>query len=250
MTKAPGFISEQNHDTLLINLDSNFNLRPYIQGGKIEVSHSVNTIKVELYESTDDWIRFGMEILLTIGAIHSVWAELMVGPGSYCPLLHLPVAASSSHFGTSYLEFNGIICSWLSTTSVSKPSTAFKWKLVMMRVINVSPYSKDLVESKRTRGSYAAYFSSVWNYIDVASISIHIGTICMWFIFAWKRAADFSPEIHYDIYKNLEVRPHSLCAHSPNCLPSYSQHHTVVPRLSIELHERFAPSKFCMSAEG
>jgi hypothetical protein len=112
----------------------------FTEGGKIEVSHSVNTIKVELYESTDDWVRFAMEILLTIGAVHSVYAEVM-----------------------------------------------------------------DLVESKRTRGSYLAYFSSVWNYIDVASISIHIGTIFMWFTFGWKLAADFSPDIHYDIYKNLEA---------------------------------------------
>jgi len=112
----------------------------FTEGGKIEVSYSVNTIKVELYETTNDWIRFTMEILLSIGAIHSVYAEVM-----------------------------------------------------------------DLVESKRTRGSYLAYFSSVWNYIDIASIAIHVGTIFMWFTFGWKLAADFSPSLHYDIYKNLEA---------------------------------------------
>jgi len=112
----------------------------FTEGGKIEVSHSVNTIKVELYETTDDWVRFAMEILLTIGAVHSVYSEIL-----------------------------------------------------------------DLVESKRTRGSYLAYFSSMWNYIDVASITIHIGTIFMWFTFGWKMAAEFSPDIHYDIYKNLEA---------------------------------------------
>ena len=112
----------------------------FTEGGKIEVTHSLNTVKVELYETTEDWIRFSMEILLTIGAIYSVYGELM-----------------------------------------------------------------DLLESKKTRGSYMAYFSSVWNYIDVASITIHCVTISMWFIFGWKLAADFSPNIHYDIYKNIEA---------------------------------------------
>ena len=43
----------------------------------------------------------------------------------------------------------------------------------------------------------------MWNYIDVASITIHVVTVVMWFTFGWNLAAQFSPEIHYDIYKNI-----------------------------------------------
>ena len=49
----------------------------FSEGGKIQVSHSVNTIKVELYESAGDWVRFAMEILLVIGVIWSVYEEAM-----------------------------------------------------------------------------------------------------------------------------------------------------------------------------
>ena len=112
----------------------------FSEGGKIQVSHSVNTIKVELYESAGDWVRFAMEILLVIGVIWSVYEEAM-----------------------------------------------------------------DLIHTKRTKGTYAAYFASAWNYVDVASITIHVVTVIMWFTFAFSLAASFSPDIHYDIYKNLEA---------------------------------------------
>ena len=120
---------------------STVNLHPCTEGGKIEVTHSINTAKVELYETTVDWLRFTMELLLCIGAIHSVYAEF-----------------------------------------------------------------QDLLDSKKSRGSYLAYFSSVWNYIDVASITIHCVTIAMWYIYAWNLAPSFDPDIHYDIYKVRRCR--------------------------------------------
>ena len=95
----------------------------FTDGGKIEVSHSVNTIGVELYETPEDWGRFAMEVLLAVGAVYSVYEEVV-----------------------------------------------------------------DFISSKKTKGSYMAYFASMWNYIDVASIAIHLATIIMWFIFSWSRA--------------------------------------------------------------
>ena len=61
-----------------------------------------------------------------------------------------------------------------------------------------------------------AYFASVWNYIDVASITIHIVTIVMWFTFGWNLAAQFSPAIHYDIYKNIEASSFNTNLRVPN----------------------------------
>ena len=49
----------------------------FTDGGKIEVTHSVNTIKVELYETADDFVRFAMEILLVIGILWSVYEEVL-----------------------------------------------------------------------------------------------------------------------------------------------------------------------------
>ena len=111
----------------------------FTDGGKIQVSHSVNTVRVELYETAEDWGRFAMELLLTIGAVYSVYEEAM-----------------------------------------------------------------DFIDSKKEKGTYMAYFSSMWNYIDIASITIHLATIMMWYIFSWGRARAFEPDIHYDIYKNIE----------------------------------------------
>lgn len=126
----------------------------FTDGGKIEVSHSVNTIRVELYETPEDWGRFAMEVLLAVGAVYSVYEEVM-----------------------------------------------------------------DFISSKKTKGSYMAYFASMWNYIDVASIAIHLATIIMWFIFSWSRARAFEPDIHYDIYKNIEASAFITKLRIPNEFP-------------------------------
>ena len=63
----------------------------------------------------------------------------------------------------------------------------------------------DFFETKKTTGTYSAYFASVWNYVDVASIGLHVLTIVMWLMYGLNLAAKFAPEIHYDIYKNLEA---------------------------------------------
>ena len=112
----------------------------FSEGGKVQVTHSVNTIKVELYDSDADMFRLGMEVVLCLGIIWSVYEELM-----------------------------------------------------------------DVFETKKATGTYSAYFASVWNYVDVASIGLHVLTIIMWFTFGFNLAANFAPEIHYDIYKNLEA---------------------------------------------
>ena len=123
----------------------------FTDGGKIEVTHSVNTIKVELYETADDFVRFAMEILLVIGIVWSVYEEVL-----------------------------------------------------------------DMFHTRREKGTYMAYFASVWNYIDVASITIHVVTVVMWFTFGWNLAAQFSPEIHYDIYKNIEASSFNTNLRVPN----------------------------------
>ena len=112
----------------------------FSEGGKVQVTHAVNTIKVELYDSDADMFRLAMEVVLCLGVIWSVYEELM-----------------------------------------------------------------DVFETKKATGTYAAYFASVWNYVDVASIGLHVLTIIMWFTFGLNLAANFAPDIHYDIYKNLEA---------------------------------------------
>jgi hypothetical protein len=112
----------------------------FSEGGKVQVTHSVNTIKVELYDSDADMFRLGMEVVLCLGVAWSVYEELM-----------------------------------------------------------------DVFETKKHTGTYSAYFASVWNYVDVASISLHVLTLIMWFTFGFSLAASFAPDIHYDIYKNLEA---------------------------------------------
>ena len=112
----------------------------FTDGGKIQVSHSVDTIALSCTRPQEDWGRFAMELLLAVGAVYSVYEGLM-----------------------------------------------------------------DFINSKKEKGSYMAYLLSMWNYIDVASIAIHLATIMMWFIFSWNRARAFEPDIHYDIYKNIEA---------------------------------------------
>ena len=112
----------------------------FSEGGKVQVTHSVNTIKVELYDSDADMFRLGMEVVLCLGVLWSVYEELM-----------------------------------------------------------------DVFETKKATGTYSAYFASVWNYVDVASIGLHVLTLIMWFTFGFGLAASFAPDIHYDIYKNLEA---------------------------------------------
>ena len=123
----------------------------FTDGGKIEVTYGIDTIKVELYETIQDWIRLAMECLLAIGAAHSVYAEIM-----------------------------------------------------------------DFMDSKKTRGSYLAYFQSAWNYVDIVSIFVHVLTIFMWFSYAWAMATAFAPSIHYKIYKNLAASAHITNLKVPN----------------------------------
>lgn len=58
---------------------------------------------------------------------------------------------------------------------------------------------------KKNDGNWRAYFESVWNYIDVASITIHLGVTVMWIIFSRVGCPRFDPSIHYKIYKNIDA---------------------------------------------
>ena len=58
---------------------------------------------------------------------------------------------------------------------------------------------------KKNDGNWRAYFESVWNYIDVVSITIHLGVTVMWIIFSRVGCPRFDPSIHYKIYKNIDA---------------------------------------------
>mmetsp|Transcript_38784 Transcript_38784/g.53872 ORF Transcript_38784/g.53872 Transcript_38784/m.53872 type:complete len:1579 (-) Transcript_38784:245-4981(-) len=45
--------------------------------GKIEISHSIQAVRVELYETSEDYIRLAMEIVLAIGSIVALALELL-----------------------------------------------------------------------------------------------------------------------------------------------------------------------------
>jgi hypothetical protein len=62
-----------------------------------------------------------------------------------------------------------------------------------------------IMTRKKNDGNWRAYFESVWNYIDVASITIHLGVTVMWIIFSRVGCPRFDPSIHYKIYKNIDA---------------------------------------------
>ena len=113
----------------------------YVDGGKIIVTYENQTIKVQYYETWQDMVRFAMEIALAIGALYSVYDELM--------------------------DF--------------------------------------ILTTKKNDGNWRAYFESAWNYIDVASITIHLGVTVMWITFSRIGCPRFDPAIHYKIYKNIDA---------------------------------------------
>ncbi len=62
-----------------------------------------------------------------------------------------------------------------------------------------------IMTRKKNDGNWRAYFESVWNYIDVASITIHLGVTIMWITFSRIGCPRFDPSIHYKIYKNIDA---------------------------------------------
>jgi hypothetical protein len=62
-----------------------------------------------------------------------------------------------------------------------------------------------IMTRKKNDGNWRAYFESVWNYIDVVSITIHLGVTVMWIIFSRVGCPRFDPSIHYKIYKNIDA---------------------------------------------
>ena len=113
----------------------------YVDGGKIIVTYENQTIKVAYYENWQDMVRFAMEIALAIGALYSVYDEMM--------------------------DF--------------------------------------VMTTKKHDGRWRAYFESAWNYIDIASIMIHLGVTVMWVCFSRIGCPRFDPSIHYKIYKNIDA---------------------------------------------
>ena len=159
----------------------------FSEGGKVQVTHAVNTIKVELYDSDADMFRLAMEVVLCLGVIWSVYEELM-----------------------------------------------------------------DVFETKKATGTYAAYFASVWNYVDVASIGLHVLTIIMWFTFGLNLAANFAPDIHYDIYKNLEASAFVTNLKVPNQMVEmgamFLEMKSLVEYLQLYMTFSVSTSCFCLGA--
>ena len=54
-------------------------------------------------------------------------------------------------------------------------------------------------------GHPGAYFSSVWNYIELASIGMHIGTIMMWVLHV-EAVRKFDTKLNYDVYVDPQHR--------------------------------------------
>ena len=46
------------------------------EGGTISVNYNVQTVKVTLYEDTEDWVRFGLEVMLALGVLIAAFFEL------------------------------------------------------------------------------------------------------------------------------------------------------------------------------
>lgn len=45
------------------------------EGGTISVNYNVQTVKVTLYEDTEDWVRFGLEVMLALGVLIAAFFE-------------------------------------------------------------------------------------------------------------------------------------------------------------------------------
>ena len=69
-----------------------------------------------------------------------------------------------------------------------------------------------IMTRKKNDGNWRAYFESVWNYIDVMSITIHLGVTVMWIIFSELDARDSIPRSTIKFTKT-STRPRF----KPNC---------------------------------
>ena len=63
----------------------------------------------------------------------------------------------------------------------------------------------DCWETSREAGTIAAYFASVWNYIDVASLALFCVTTVIWWSTYFGKTAHFAPQQRYDVYANIDA---------------------------------------------
>lgn len=74
--------------------------------------------------------------------------------------------------------------------------------LAILILVSLAVETLDLVETTRAAGTVAAYFASVWNYIDVASLAIFVTTTVIWWSTYFNHTSRFSPSETYDVYFN------------------------------------------------
>jgi len=54
-------------------------------------------------------------------------------------------------------------------------------------------------------GSFFKYFKSVWNYLDIANLSLFVIMCIRWLMFTYGPAIDFDPRPRYNVYNDLQA---------------------------------------------
>ncbi|CAI5470656.1 unnamed protein product [Closterium sp. Yama58-4] len=141
-------------------------------GGKIAVTYSVDPVDVELYSSSADWVRLTVTVLYVCAVVWNLIEELVeafqcwleTGRGWDAPGLTVTVL---------------YVC-------------AVVWNLI-----------EELVEAFQCwleTGRIFSYFRTLWNWLDVLSLTIQFIGIIMWFIISVQMAGGFQVQPRYDIY--------------------------------------------------
>lgn len=82
--------------------------------------------------------------------------------------------------------------------------------LALLILVSVLVEAVEMHEAYRDKGSVMQYFSNGWVFIDLASESLFITTIVIWWFTILKKNRFFSPELRYNVYYNLDAAANFL----------------------------------------
>ncbi|GAQ78340.1 Ca2+-modulated nonselective cation channel polycystin [Klebsormidium nitens] len=75
--------------------------------------------------------------------------------------------------------------------------------VALMVLYNIYTESLEMMEIYRETGSIKGYFGSLYNYVDILSITLMFVCIIIWIVFITTQAMPFSAKARYDIYQDL-----------------------------------------------
>ncbi|CAI5928090.1 unnamed protein product [Closterium sp. NIES-64] len=190
-------------------------------GGKIAVTYNVDPVDVELYSSSADCAAdcdgaIGGKIAVTYN-VDPVDVE-----GSTPPVPTSDRIAVTYNVDPVDVELYSSSADWVRLTVSVLYVCAVVWNLI-----------EELVEAFQCwleTGRITSYFRTLWNWLDVLSLTIQFIGIIMWFIISVQMAGGFQVQPRYDIYvtgdspfvwrvsrcDTLHVLPHLYAYSSPS----------------------------------